>query len=416
MFLFLLFSVFYSPFPPHSRMEALWLHPLGGFRCEVHFEGVVCPVFFELQRTPAPSEAYESADEPGEEEEEEFLDQTEGEVTSWWESLTVGTDELLKQASSSFLAMGLTLPSFSISSLAAARHSLTRTLASPVPATAAGAEGSSLPTSPVAAVPRHPVVLCHGLFGFDMLGFRQLPLLHMNYWGTIPSSLEELGIRAFVTRVPPSADVKDRAQALFEQLALGFPDCELNLVGHSMGGLDCRYLTSVILPGLEPAKRPFSVKSITTLVTPHRGSPFAEWIIRKLGIDAGLEKTLQRVGLNISALSCLTPDYCQNVFNKTVEDRPEVLYFSYGAAASRRLVRRTPLEFSFHIIESAEGPNDGLVSVESSKWGNYQETLVGDHLDLIGVKPKFLMRDAAQGDLGLATFRKIVNTLVENGC
>lgn len=42
----------------------------------------------------------------------------------------------------------------------------------------------------------------------------------------------------------------------------------------------------------------------------------------------------------------------------------------------------------FHrLMEEAEGPNDGLVSVESSKWGGdqgYKGTLVGvSHLDLI---------------------------------
>ena len=39
---------------------------------------------------------------------------------------------------------------------------------------------------------------------------------------------------------------------------------------------------------------------------------------------------------------------------------------------------------SHRIIQDFEGPNDGLVSVESSKWGTYKGTLVGvSHLDLI---------------------------------
>ena len=39
---------------------------------------------------------------------------------------------------------------------------------------------------------------------------------------------------------------------------------------------------------------------------------------------------------------------------------------------------------SHRIIQDVEGPNDGLVSVESSKWGTYKGTLVGvSHLDLI---------------------------------
>lgn len=60
-------------------------------------------------------------------------------------------------------------------------------------------------------------------------------------------------------------------------------------------------------------------------------------------------------------------------------------YFSYGAAFQ-------PSFWSvFHqphrILEEKEGPNDGLVSVASSKWGgenSYKGTLIGvSHLDLI---------------------------------
>lgn len=39
---------------------------------------------------------------------------------------------------------------------------------------------------------------------------------------------------------------------------------------------------------------------------------------------------------------------------------------------------------SHHIVERIEGPNDGLVSVDSSRWGTYKGTLDEvSHLDLI---------------------------------
>lgn len=39
---------------------------------------------------------------------------------------------------------------------------------------------------------------------------------------------------------------------------------------------------------------------------------------------------------------------------------------------------------SHRILEQLEGPNDGLVSIASSRWGSYKGTLVGvSHLDLI---------------------------------
>ena len=57
-------------------------------------------------------------------------------------------------------------------------------------------------------------------------------------------------------------------------------------------------------------------------------------------------------------------------------------YFSYGASAQPSLW--SVFRQSHHIIDREEGPNDGLVSVGSSKWGTYKGTLVGvSHLDLI---------------------------------
>jgi len=60
-------------------------------------------------------------------------------------------------------------------------------------------------------------------------------------------------------------------------------------------------------------------------------------------------------------------------------------YFSYGAAVEPSLW--SVFRLSHRILAEAEGPNDGLVSVASSRWGGelgYKGTLMGvSHLDLI---------------------------------
>lgn len=60
-------------------------------------------------------------------------------------------------------------------------------------------------------------------------------------------------------------------------------------------------------------------------------------------------------------------------------------YFSYGA--SMKPAVWSAFRQSHRIIEREEGPNDGLVSVKSSRWGGingYKGTLIGvSHLDLI---------------------------------
>jgi len=57
-------------------------------------------------------------------------------------------------------------------------------------------------------------------------------------------------------------------------------------------------------------------------------------------------------------------------------------YYSYGATSDPHFW--SMFRQSHRIIQRLEGPNDGLVSVESSKWGTYKGTLQGvSHLDMI---------------------------------
>ena len=76
-----------------------------------------------------------------------------------------------------------------------------------------------------------------------------------------------------MTRVAATASIADRAATLEELIAAKFPGRQVNLVGHSMGGLDCRYLVSQIQP------KSFTPITLTTISTPHRGSPFADYVI-----------------------------------------------------------------------------------------------------------------------------------------
>lgn len=72
-------------------------------------------------------------------------------------------------------------------------------------------------------------------------------------------------------------------------------------------------------------------------------------------------------------------------FNPKTPNREGVAYFSYGATVSPALW--SAFRHSHRIVEAEEGPNDGLVSVASSRWGDengYKGTLINvSHLDLI---------------------------------
>ncbi|WWC87704.1 uncharacterized protein L201_002596 [Kwoniella dendrophila CBS 6074] len=230
---------------------------------------------------------------------------------------------------------------------------------------------------------KNPVVFCHGLLGFDYLGPATVPTLQISHWRGIREVLESNGTEVLIARVPATSSIKDRAKILEEFISEKYPGREVNLVAHSMGGLDCRYLISELRP------KAFKPISLTTISTPHRGSPFADFFIDKLIGKDTLPTMLSLIEpLNIphtgdgTAFSALGT-HSMKQFNAQVLDRDDCNYYSWGACVKPGLF--DTFRWPHSIIAEKEGPNDGLVSVHSAKWGEYRGTLVDvNHLDLVG--------------------------------
>ena len=232
--------------------------------------------------------------------------------------------------------------------------------------------------------PKHPIVLAHGLLGFDELHIAGKWLPGVQYWRGIREALEKKGIEVITTTVPTTGSIKERAVALHEQIRSKAHGKDVNIVAHSMGGLDSRHLISQIQP------QEFKIMSLTTIATPHRGSSAADMLFRDIGpgnVD-GMYRLLARLKIDTGAFSQLTCRYIQEKFNPVTPNDPEVRYFSYGASATPHLF--SVFRLSHDLMEVTEGPNDGLVSVRSSKWGVYKGTLMGvTHLDLINWTNRF---------------------------
>lgn len=162
------------------------------------------------------------------------------------------------------------------------------------------------------ARPRHPIVLAHGFLGFDELAL--IGRRH-HYFRRIPDQLTKMGIAVYRPRVAGSASIAARAAALANQVR-ALPDRRVNLIAHSMGGLDARYAIAKL--GL--ADR---VTSLTTLGTPHQGTPLADLgtdvLARKLRLSA-----LRKV-FDIEAFWDLTTA-AMEAFNREVPDVPGVAY------------------------------------------------------------------------------------------
>lgn len=229
--------------------------------------------------------------------------------------------------------------------------------------------------------PQYPIVLAHGLMGFDELQIAGKWLPRVQYWRGIKEAMHKNDIEVITTSVPTTGSIKQRAHALVKQLNHKAKGRKVNIVAHSMGGLDARYMISHL------HSMQFEIKSLTTIATPHRGSSAADIILREIGAEhlPGVYKLLARLKIDSGAFSQLTRKYMQEEFNPTTPDNPDIRYFSYGASTTPSIF--SVFRISHDLVEVLEGPNDGLVSVSSSKWGGddgYKGTLMGvTHLDLI---------------------------------
>lgn len=233
--------------------------------------------------------------------------------------------------------------------------------------------------------------------GFDELRLAGQYLPSVHYWRGIKDAFNEHGIECITTAVPTTGSIDERAKALYAQILEKLPSApgsppssssggggggrKVNIVAHSMGGLDARYLISRLCP--DPTTE-FQVASLTTVATPHRGSSAADMLFRDIGPDLlpRLYRLLERLKISSGAFSQLTTPYINSRFNPVTPNSASTRYFSYGATATPHLL--SVFRVSHDLLAEVEGPNDGLVSIRSAKWGEYKGTLVGvTHLDLI---------------------------------
>ncbi|GFP56437.1 hypothetical protein ACSS6W_006721 [Trichoderma asperelloides] len=237
------------------------------------------------------------------------------------------------------------------------------------------------------ATPKHPIVLAHGLLGFSELRVSAL-LPPIEYWHGIKQALAQNNCAVITASVPPTGSIEERAAKLAADILAQTSTHKehaaptVNIIAHSMGGLDARYMISRLKPALANVR----VASLVTIATPHRGSPFADYLVERGAGPIHLPQLygiIRRAGLGTSAFGQLTTRYMREEFNPRVRDDESVRYFSYGAAIGEPSLLGA-FRLPYGVVGRAEGENDGLVSVESSRWGVYQGTLMGvSHLDLI---------------------------------
>jgi triacylglycerol lipase len=259
------------------------------------------------------------------------------------------------------------------------------------------------PGSPAAGHQPGPIVLVHGLDGFKNIGA-------IDYFYGVADALRKDGHQVLVPQLASynSSEVRGaQLEAFVDNALLETGAARVNLICHSLGGLDCRYVASHL--GAQ-------IASVTTIAAPHHGTPIANIVAGDLPgpVQDAVDEFLNLIGDVVdqgtmsqdakAALAQMTTKGAE-AFNQRYPDHPQVAYYSiagrsngsrgddacgssfeppfiskYDQATDGVGVELAP---SAAIIDRSFNPtptNDGLVPASSARWGTFLGCLPSDHL------------------------------------
>jgi len=213
---------------------------------------------------------------------------------------------------------------------------------------------------------RYPVVLVHGIARTDRGR-------HEETWGRIPQVLRENGIEVYFGNTDAWGDISSNAELLkatidsiLERTSLE----RVNIIAHSKGGLDSRYL----IWKYEYGDR---IASLTTISTPHGGSEIADFVYHSGLLHSESARrgllTLGRifgdVNLDIFTVNQNLTTANMREFNATVKKDERVFYQVFYSVMNEP--NDDPVySLSYAFLRNIAGENDGLVSARSASWGN----------------------------------------------
>ncbi len=215
---------------------------------------------------------------------------------------------------------------------------------------------------------KHPIVLVPGIFAFDTIA-------GIDYWYQIPKAIESRGGKVFVPKINAFESSVSRGEHLIAQLdeiraSSGGKYTKFNLIGHSQGGVTSRYVMTV---------RPDLVASVTSMSTPHTGSPVAE-----------LLTTLAPEGTVKGDMFAAVGDAAGNLVNILSDNKASksdlyAMLGEFNVAGAADFNARFPLGVPTE--ECGEGPRNVTVDghkIELFSWGGGKTVTTGiDISDLL---------------------------------
>ncbi|MDQ3336032.1 MAG: hypothetical protein M4D80_12760 [Myxococcota bacterium] len=131
----------------------------------------------------------------------------------------------------------------------------------------------------------HDVYLSPGMFGFGRLGSYNY-FAHVERELTARFAAAGQSLVAHVIEDLPTASIRRRATRLAETVATtASPSGVIHLLGHSTGGLDARIVASPATHAIDDASLAWlpRLRSVTTMNTPHFGTPLASFFATSNG-------------------------------------------------------------------------------------------------------------------------------------
>lgn len=224
----------------------------------------------------------------------------------------------------------------------------------------------------------YPIILVPGIAHFDFLRSRLVQRINIllsdrvltgdrtHYFRRIRPYLRENGFDVEHADTGFAEHIDTRADRLAASVLLTaekYKADKVHIIGHSMGGLDARHMV-VAIP--QVGER---VASITTIGTPHHGTPFADYFM-EYGADKWIEFSNKYFYLDFRGFLALTTE-ATSAFNERAapaEVANDVQYFTYTAYQEREKMFE-PLKLTWQYVYERQGDNDGLVSCTSQAWG-----------------------------------------------
>lgn len=227
---------------------------------------------------------------------------------------------------------------------------------------------------------KYPIILVHGIAVKDFKFFKA--------FGRIEKRLKNAGYTVYTAPVDGFGTIENNAEQLksfIRIIMVNEQTDKVNIIAHSKGGLDAKYM-------IENLGMDNTVVSLTTLCTPHKGSPMASYILK---YPRGLLKFIA-FWINLwykiwgdKHPDCLT--VCEQLqkrdYNEVINFSDRVYCQSFSTTMERSrddFIMGIPFMFTRYLEKDF---SDGLVSVESSKFANYRGNCISEsvsHTEIVG--------------------------------